>query len=121
MRVGWIEHCRPYLASGVLWVKYEDMLADAPEECSQNLRFLELTRTKEQIETAIANQSFSLRKRQFRVYEESSQVRLMRSGTCGQWKQERSCKQIALFEEVCGDDLRRLYPENESGSNDVDD
>jgi len=108
LRAPWKQHYESYLDSGVLFARYEDMLAAPHDECLKILRYLDQEVDDEAIKRTIENQSFQTAKDRFGRAGERTKVLHMRSGTSGQWKEKLSASQKALFVQELADDLRRF-------------
>jgi hypothetical protein len=104
----WTAHHRPYVESGCLVVKYEDLL-DAPErECRKMLEYLRQSRSSSQIKESIDRQSFTKRKASFLADGEVQLANFMRTGKKEQWKQELSKEQQGLFASLLTKELRQF-------------
>jgi hypothetical protein len=105
-RVSWSAHRRPYEASGVPVIRYEDLLAAPREQCAKILRHLGIERSDEEIDAAIRSQSFANKKAQFLKTGETGRAKFLRVGASGQWRQKLPAKAQELFAQNLGDELR---------------
>lgn len=108
LEVCWSNHVKPYLDSDILVVRYEDLLDDPVHEAQRILDSLQLSRSWNQIETAVKKQSFHEKKRQFAENNQTVKAAFLRKGTTGQWKDELTKRQIQKIERAFGDVMRRL-------------
>ncbi len=88
VRVSWREHWLPYREAGVPIVRYEDLLARPEEESARILRDLGISRSPEQIATAVKNQSFQHKKETLLQKGETGRAKFLRVGKSGQWREK---------------------------------
>jgi hypothetical protein len=87
-RVSWQEHWQPYQEAGVPIVRYEDLLANPREEARRILHHLGIERTREEIATAVHNQSFERKKETLLQSGETGRAKFLRVGKSGQWREK---------------------------------
>lgn len=110
-RISWKAHCKPYLERGYFYVKYEDLLMNAENECRRILNYLGLQRQDKEIAGAIARQSFHQKKAEFLKRGELEKAKFLRAGKTGQWKSKLSPEQKQLFVRELSEELAQLaYP-----------
>lgn len=112
-KVPWGDHVNGYLGEDVHFVRYEDLLLDPTEECQKVLRFLNVRKSNEHIETAIYNQSFEVVKKKFQKQGDKSRSTFLRNGKSEVWRTRLTCQQQSSLWTVYEDLLKQLkYPEN---------
>jgi hypothetical protein len=140
LRMGcWDEHVRSWLAAPhpfpVLPIRYEDLLADAPQGARRICSFLGLTPSQEELERAVAGASFSrmreieeadIRQRNVGIFYKpylqqpiADGLRFMRTGRAGEaarvlTAEQRRCIQVAfgaVMRELGYDGYPRSRPE----------
>jgi len=107
-RLSWSDHLRPYLASEALVVRYEDLLDHPRQESVRILDHLGIHRDEAEIEAAVRNQSFEVRKQNFLEAGDHKNADFLRSGTSGGWQGALGEPQVAAIERALGNDLREL-------------
>ena len=111
LAASWRDHCLPFLHSGALTVKYEDLLNEPENQCTRILSHLGVPRSREDVSKAIANQSFQEKKRHFKAQGLAFEYAFLRRGGHGYWRDELGRKQKRLFAAELGTELVRLsYP-----------
>lgn len=106
--VPWRDHYGEFRRSGILILKYEDLLDDPRAKCVELLAYLGISRSEERIAEAIANQSFEKKKALFASRGMTTESAFLRRGRHGYWRTELGSKQKQLFlDEIC-DELRAL-------------
>ncbi|MDY7014930.1 MAG: sulfotransferase domain-containing protein [Cyanobacteriota bacterium] len=96
-RIPWKVHCKPYLERGCFFVKYENMLVNAEDECKRILNYLGLHRQDWEIAGAIEKQSFKRKKAEFLKQGDLDKAKFLRAGETGQWERKLSREQKQLF------------------------
>lgn len=84
-RVSWGEYYSSFVSG--LMVRYEDLLDDPLTEGRRVLSYLGLNRSEAEISQAIENQSFSHKKAKFLKENDKRNIRFMRQGGYGGWKE----------------------------------
>jgi hypothetical protein len=107
-RVAWKSHIGPYLDSGALFVRYEDVLTSPERECGRLLDHLGLRRDADAIREAIERQSFAKKKSELVRKGEMRRAAFMRVGKSGQWKQRLTKRQKERFTECLSEELERF-------------
>lgn len=110
----WSDHVESWIAEkNVIVVRYEDLLSDAPGEMKKILSFFRIHVAESELQAAIASQSFKEKKKQFVNAGDSINVKFMRSGQAGQWRDYLSKGMLDSIERrharvmiKCGYDLR---------------
>ena len=107
VRVSWRDHWQPYAAAGIPIVRYEDLLARPEEECARILERFGITRTPNEIATAVANQSFARKKEALVEAGETGRAKFLRVGKSGQWREKLPAQLQARFARELGSELAR--------------
>lgn len=108
LHVPWRAHVESYRASDVLFLRYEDLLADAPGCARRILDYLGLQRSDTEIATAIANQSFATKKQTLAASGDLSRANFLRSGRSGQGRAKLSPAQLQQLQTDLGDLMQTL-------------
>ena len=87
-RISWSAHLRPYQDNSVLMIRYEDLLSTPKEKSVEILNCLGLSRSSDQIDAAVRNQSFEFKKAEFLKSGERGRAKFLRSGTSGRWREK---------------------------------
>lgn len=111
-RLPWREHVQPYLAAPeILKVRYEDLILNADEACEKIVRFLETSRTRDEIRQVVEAQSFENVKRKFRRSGNRRKSGFLRKGGTGYWRSNLSPDEKELFAKNLGPILQEIgYP-----------
>lgn len=104
----WDEHVDPYLESGAVVVRYEDLRTDPLAECGRILSHLGINRPTAAVEEAIKAQSFEARKRAFRQDAEDGKADFLRRGEAEAWRRELSPRQATRIERAFAHTMERL-------------
>ena len=97
-------HVEGYLNSEALIVKYEDLKQHPLGEVKKICDFLDITKSDEQLKSAIDSQSFASKKRNFLKSNDVKKADFMRKGASGEWRTTLDEEAISLVE----DNLREL-------------
>ncbi len=103
--ISWWQHCKQFSGSGVLFVKYENMLIDPFNECCRILNHLGLKRDTYHVRQSIENQSFSKKKNMFAKRGYPGKASFMRVGKSEQWRVTFNKKQKQIFETQLSEEL----------------
>jgi hypothetical protein len=105
----WSEHVESWVKdSRVVVVKYEDLLCDAVGELKKILGFLEIDVDDGILEEAILNQSFKKKKSKFMDAGDSRNVKFLRSGKQGGWREFLSPAMAKEIEKTHADVMRNF-------------
>ncbi|MEM8641936.1 MAG: sulfotransferase domain-containing protein [Cyanobacteria bacterium P01_G01_bin.54] len=104
----WQLHYQPFMEAGHLFVRYEDMLENPKNECKRILNYLNLDRTDALIEQVIDQNSFARKRKAFLKKGKRWNVKFLRSGTQGQWRNKLSHSQKIRFIDLLFNDLKKL-------------
>jgi hypothetical protein len=104
----WRQHYLQFRESNVLIVRYEDLLDNPTAQCLKILSYLNIEKSNEGIEQAIANQSFVSKKSFFALQGLTAEYKFLRRGRYGYWRDELSRRQKQLFAEELGNELAAL-------------
>ncbi len=104
----WKEHFIAYLDTGVLTIKYEDLINSPEFESQKILDYLGIEKNENHIKNSVAHQSFQNRKLNDSGKKDSHQKKLLRKGTSGNWKKEFTKEEITLFRNKLKD-INSLY------------
>lgn len=112
VRIPWRDHYKPYIDNQCFFVKYEDLLDHAEQECKRILEFLGIERNDHEIKEAIDRQSFQNKKEEFIKMGETGKTNFMKVGKKEQWREGLSKKQKMYFIRMLADDLDLFsYPQ----------
>lgn len=105
----WEEHVKSYMGKpDVLFLRYEDLL-DHGLDCSMKiLNHCGKTKDVEKVENDIHEQSFSIRKKQFKQSNDKVREKHLRSGVSGGWKDDLDLRHIELIENKLAPLMREL-------------
>ncbi|MEM7065141.1 MAG: sulfotransferase [Cyanobacteria bacterium P01_B01_bin.77] len=92
---------RPGLAPRVHTLRYEALKADPQRSLQQIFEFANLRWTEEQIEAIVAAQDI-------RRIQQKGEGQYVRSGSVGDWKEQLSATEVAMCDEMAGEQLIRL-------------
>ena len=92
---------RPGLRNRVHTVRYEALKADPERSLQQIFQFSNLPSNEEQVEAIVAAEDIS------RV-QQKGEGQYVRSGSVGDWKEQLSAAEIAMCDEIAGEQLIRL-------------
>lgn len=104
----WVEHVFGYLRNGVFFVRYEDLLKDAPRVGRSILEYLGVDVSDEWIEDSIRAQSFSVRKSEFISHGDIVRASHLREGKQGCWKKKMSTRMVRKIQLMLYDALEEL-------------
>ena len=104
-RISWSAHLQPYHDNGVLMMRYEDLLSTSKEKSIEILKRLGLSRSSDQIDAVVRNQSFELKKAEFLKSGERGRAKFLRSGTSNRWREKLPPHLQTRFAEELGDEL----------------
>ncbi len=107
INVSWNNHVQSYLDADIFYVKYEDLLEEPVIQVKRILEYLDIEKDHQKIGTAVKNQSFEVRKKEFEKTDKQKAA-FLRKGRSGQWKKGLDRKKIQLIEQKCGDTMKRL-------------
>lgn len=95
----WEEHIKSYKDKpNVLFLRYEDLLHHGLDSSVKILNHCGTTKDLEAVKNDIHEQSFSIRKKQFKQSNDKVREKHLRSGVSGGWKKELDLKHIQLIE-----------------------
>lgn len=106
LRHSWSQHVASYQdQSGVLVLRYEDLLDDPLAQCKQIAHWLDHTIDDDQLESIIKQNSFDQKKSQHLQHGDYFNHRHMRKGIANQWKEELKQGQIDNIQTACQDSM----------------
>jgi hypothetical protein len=86
-------------------IRYEDLLLTPKEKSVEILKRLGLSRSSDQIDAAVRNQSFESKKAEFLKSGEKGRAKFLRFGTSGRWREKLPPHLQTRFAEELGDEL----------------
>lgn len=95
----WDEHIYSWKSKSLV-VKYEDLLFDTYKEANKIISYLGFEIDKNKIKSAIVNQSFYNRKKEFLKKNEITKYKFMRKGKAGEYKEILSEEQNKRIKEA---------------------
>lgn len=114
MALSWNSFIQAYLSdAGVLSISYEEMLNFPKETCLKILDYLDMNSELQNVEHAIASQSFEAMKSDYITNKNKGGQYLMRKGAADSWKTELNNTEIDLINKELKPVLMQLnYPLN---------
>lgn len=97
LNMPWKDHLNNYKDEGVLLIKYEELIDNPQETCTDILKYLTLEKTTSHITNSIEKQSFKKRKREIEATDNPLLKKIIRKGGYGYWKEDFSKKENNLF------------------------
>lgn len=108
LTVPWDRHVEPFLSSGAVIVRYEDLLADPQPQCGRILEHLGFERSAAEVRAAIEAQSFDAKKRAFEAARQPAKADFLRRGEADGWRRELSARQADRIERAFARTMDRL-------------
>ncbi|MEM9905557.1 MAG: sulfotransferase domain-containing protein [Cyanobacteria bacterium P01_D01_bin.44] len=108
--VPWRNYVTEYLNDGVFYVRYEDMLRTPKEECFRILDHLGVSRTEQEVRSAIQAQAFDRVKQKFLGANDNRKSDFLKSGQAYQWRSKLNKKQKDAFLKFSDLLIRLGYP-----------
>lgn len=99
LKTPWEAHYDGYKNTGILCIKYEDLLVSTTKETLKIMSYLNIDLTEEQIKDRIKKQSFEKQKEQASVKNNQDLKKRIRKGSSGYWKKEFTKTEIGLFKD----------------------
>ncbi|MCF8262162.1 MAG: sulfotransferase domain-containing protein [Melioribacteraceae bacterium] len=94
----WMSHVNGFINRDILFLKYEELIADPLKESRKICEYLGIDKEDESLITAIKNQSFEKKRKDFLDGNDHTRAKLLRSGNVGSWKKELSAKNLKRIE-----------------------
>lgn len=108
VKIPWIEHVDGYIDSGVLTIKFENMVDDPEDESNRILDYLDISRSDSYVHQAVIEQSIERRKKQALEDGDDRNRFFIRKGSSRQWEKALSYKQKKKFDIELGDRIKEL-------------
>lgn len=106
--VPWQDHVVSYQGREVLFVRYEDLLAQPHQEAVRIVNFIGIDRSVEEISSSVERQSFRSKQAEFKKKKDFVRSRFLRKGKAGQWMEKLGEAQQKLVISVMGDKLKEF-------------
>lgn len=103
--ISWKNHYESYMPDKALFIKYEDVLLEPVAACKRILEYLKVSKTLNEIKTAIENQSLTNR---LNDKLDKHKFRIVRKGSCEYWKQTMKMKELSIIDRELSQDLKKF-------------
>jgi len=105
----WEEHVKAYKdRKDILFLGYESLLKDTCSEAVNICNFLNISRSEDEINKAIHEQSFETQKRRYEQNGDVFMTRFLRRGENESWREELEERHLKYIEEHIGDTMKEL-------------